>query len=81
MKMLRVFLSSFFIFFICLFSYSILCLVFPVSEHGEVYTGLVSAPDDLSLLNLNRVPLVQSARSIFTDYKALNFAMVQNVYR
>ena len=52
-----------------------------MTEHGEVYSGVVGAPDHLNLLTLTRVPLVQSARSIYTDYKALNFAVLQNVYR
>ena len=46
--------------------------------HGEVYSGLsvAGAP-----LKLTRIPGIQNAKSVFTDFKASNFSYLQKVYR
>ena len=46
-------------------------------DEGEVYkgNGSVSKP-----LNLQRVPSIQNASAVFTDFKANNFSYLQNVY-
>ena len=46
--------------------------------HGEVYSGpaVAGAP-----LKLTRIPGIQNAKSVFTDFKANNFAYLQKVYR
>ena len=50
-----------------------------VTVEGEVYTGPVTTTP--SLLSLTRVPLIQQAKKVFTDYKTTNLAVLQNVYR
>lgn len=50
---------------------------FLVAEEGQVFTGSASTSKPL---NLQRVPGIQNARAVFTDFKANNFAYIQNVY-
>ena len=54
--------------------FTILCTI----EEGEVYkvNGPINKP-----LNLQRVPYIQNATAIFTDFKANNFSYIQSVYR
>lgn len=49
-----------------------------VTKEGEVYkgNGSVNKP-----LNLQRVPNIQNACAVFADFKANNFAYIQNVFR
>lgn len=48
------------------------------TEGGEMYSGCGSTNKPL---NLQRVLNVQNASSVFTDFKASNFAYFQDVYR
>ena len=50
-----------------------------MTVEGEVYTGPVTTSP--SLKYLTRVPLIQQAKKVFTDYKTTNLAVLQNVYR
>ena len=43
-----------------------------------MHSGVASVQQPLRLA---RVPMVQSAQAVFTDFKANNFAYLQNVYR
>jgi len=49
-----------------------------LSEEGEVYSS--PAVSTMSP-NFTRIPAIQNAKSVFTDFKASNFAYLQNVYR
>uniref|UniRef100_A0A1X7V048 BTB domain-containing protein n=1 Tax=Amphimedon queenslandica TaxID=400682 RepID=A0A1X7V048_AMPQE len=48
------------------------------TTQGEVYTGPVTPTP--SLTELSRVPLIQQAKRVFTDFKATNMAYLQTVY-
>lgn len=50
-------------------------------DHGEVFSDYVDNSEQLNLFNLNPVTSVQAAKAVFTDYKAENFAVLQNIYR
>jgi hypothetical protein len=50
-----------------------------VTTQGEVYTGPVASSCP-SLLSLERVPMVQQAKKVFTDFKTTNMAVLQNIY-
>ena len=54
-----------------IYSYSLL-------EHGEVHSGPAVAATPLKL---TRIPGIQNAKAVFTDFKANNFAYLQKVYR
>ena len=49
-----------------------------VTEEGEVFSSVAMSGQPLSLA---RLASVQNARAVFTDFKAINFAYIQNVYR
>ena len=49
-----------------------------VTEWGEVYTGQASLGKPLVLC---RVPGIQNAHAVFTDFKAHNFAYIQKLYK
>ena len=56
----------------------ILAYSYPLLGHGEVYSGPAVAEVPLKL---TRIPGIQNAKSVFTDFKANNFAYLQKVYR
>ena len=45
---------------------------------GEVYSGPLTSSKPLLL---SRLPMLQSAHAVFTDFKANNFVCLQNIYR
>ena len=49
-----------------------------VTEWGEVYSGLASVEKPLALV---RLPGIQNAKAIFTDFKANNLAYIQQLYK
>ncbi len=49
-----------------------------VTEWGEVYSGLASVGKPLVLV---RLPGIQNAKAIFTDFKANNLAYIQQLYK
>ena len=49
-----------------------------VTEEGEVFSSVAMSGQPLSLA---RLASIQNARAVFTDFKAVNFAYIQNVYR
>ena len=49
-----------------------------VTQWGEVYSGQASVG---KLLVLSRLPGIQNAHAVFTDFKANKFAYIQRLYR
>ena len=48
-----------------------------VTEWGEVYSGQASVGKPLEL---SRLPGIQNAKAVFTDFKASNLAYIQQLY-
>ena len=61
----------------CECEYISLCYIYSL-EHGEVHSGPAVAGTPLKL---TRIPGIQNAKAVFTDFKANNFAYLQKVYR
>lgn len=49
-----------------------------MTEWGEVYSGLASVEKPLALA---RLPGIQNAKAVFTDFKANNLAYIQQLYK
>ena len=49
-----------------------------VTEWGEVYSGQVSVG---KALVLHRIPNIQNAKAVFTDFKGNNLAYIQQLYK
>ena len=49
-----------------------------VTEWGEVYSGQASVGQPLALI---RLPGIQNAKAVFTDFKANNLAYIQQLYK
>ena len=49
-----------------------------MTEWGEVYSGQCSVGKPLVM---NRLMGIQNAKAVFTDFKANNFAYIQNSFR
>ena len=49
-----------------------------VTEWGEVYSGQASVGKHLTLV---RLPGIQNAKAVFTDFKANNLAYIQQLYK
>lgn len=49
-----------------------------VTQWGEVYSGQASVGKPLVL---RRLPGIQNAHAVYTDFKANNFAYMQKLYR
>lgn len=49
-----------------------------VTEWGEVYSGQASVEKPLALV---RLPGIQNAKAVFTDFKANNLAYIQQLYK